>query len=132
MRFTLPGGMRMTAAEAPALEALPDLNQAVDEALLRPLRSPPLRELARPGDKACVVFTDITLPSPDHVLVPALLRELEQAGVRDEDVTLLCGTGLHRPSTGEEKAAKLGVEVSSRCRVVDNEAGEAARMRRAR
>ena len=59
--------------------------------------------------------------SPDHLLVPALLKELEQAGVRDEDITLLCGIGMHRPSTEEEKIIKLGAEVVSRYRVIDNE-----------
>jgi len=67
------------------------------------------------------VFTDITRASPDHLLVPALLGELEKAGVRDEDITLLCGIGMHRASTQEEKIAKLGTDVVTRYRVIDNE-----------
>jgi nickel-dependent lactate racemase len=67
------------------------------------------------------VFTDITRATPDHLLVPALLAELEKAGVRDENITLLCGIGMHRPSTQEEKVAKLGAEIVSRYRVIDNE-----------
>jgi lactate racemase len=67
------------------------------------------------------VFTDITRTSPDHILVPALLSELEAAGVRDRDITLLCGTGMHRPSTPEEKIAKLGRAVAERFRVNDND-----------
>jgi nickel-dependent lactate racemase len=49
------------------------------------------------------------------------LRELAAAGVRDEDVTLLCGIGMHRPSTLDEKVAKLGQAVVDRYRVIDNE-----------
>ena len=67
------------------------------------------------------VFTDITRASPDHLLVRALLNELEIAGVRDEDVTLLCGIGMHRPSTHEEKNVKLDVDVVARYHVIDNE-----------
>jgi nickel-dependent lactate racemase len=67
------------------------------------------------------VFTDITRASPDHLLVPALLNELEKAGVRDEDITLLCGIGMHRPSTQEEKVTKLGADIVTRYRVIDNE-----------
>ena len=77
--------------------------------------------MARPGDRVCIVFTDITRSSPDHLLVPALLDELRIAGVREGDVTLLCGIGMHRPSTHEEKVAKLGAEVVARYRVIDNE-----------
>jgi nickel-dependent lactate racemase len=53
--------------------------------------------------------------------VPPILQELEQAGVRDEDITLLCGIGLHRPSTRKEKVVKLGQSIVERYRVIDNE-----------
>ncbi|HID64418.1 MAG TPA: nickel-dependent lactate racemase, partial [Anaerolineae bacterium] len=78
-------------------------------------------ELAKPGDAVCIVFTDITRASPDYLLVPPLLAELEAAGVHDEDIALLCGIGMHRPSTPEEKVAKLGQAVVDRYRVVDHE-----------
>jgi nickel-dependent lactate racemase len=77
--------------------------------------------LAAAGDTVCIAFTDITRASPDHLLVPPVLAELESAGVRDEDITLLCGIGMHRPSTPEEKVAKLGQAVVDRYRVIDNE-----------
>lgn len=121
LEFTLPAGMRATVAESRPVPPVPDPEAAVAEALAHPVAAPPLRELARPGDRVCIVFTDVTRASPDHLLVPALLRELEAAGVRDEDITLLCGIGMHRPSTPEEKVAKLGAEVAARYRVIDNE-----------
>ncbi len=121
LEFTLPAGMRVTVAESRPVPPLRDPEAAIVGALAHPVGSPPLRELAHPGDRVCIVFTDITRASPDHLLVPALLRELEAAGVRDEDITLLCGIGMHRPSTPEEKAAKLGREVLARYRVIDNE-----------
>jgi len=121
IRFELPTGMNGTVLVSKPARPLDDVGAAIEEALMHPLESPPVRELARPGDRVCIVFTDITRASPDHLLVPALLRELEVAGVRDEDITLLCGIGMHRPSTREEKAAKLGREVVDRYRVIDNE-----------
>jgi nickel-dependent lactate racemase len=77
--------------------------------------------MAQRGDTVCIVFTDITRHSPDHLLVPALLAELEIAGVRDEDITLICGIGMHRPSTQNEKVGKLGQAIVDRYRVVDHE-----------
>ncbi len=121
LEFTLPAGMRATVAESRPVPPLSDPEAAIAEALTHPVGSPPLRELARPGDRVCIVFTDITRASPDHLLVPAILRELEAAGVRDGDITLLCGIGMHRASTLEEKVAKLGREVIARYRVIDNE-----------
>jgi nickel-dependent lactate racemase len=98
-----------------------DVPAAIAQALGQPINSPPLWELAQAGDTACIVFTDITRASPDDLLVPALLAELEAAGVRDEDVTLLCGIGMHRSSTPEEKVTKLGQAVVERYQVIDNE-----------
>ncbi len=119
--FDLPAGMTATVAVSQPAPPIADFPDAIRRALVEPINSPPLRELARPGDTACIVFTDITRSSPDHLLVPALLAELEAAGVRDEDITLLCGIGMHRPSTAEERVAKLGRAVVDRYRVVDNE-----------
>lgn len=121
LSFELPAGWRGDVAESRIVPPIQDVPAAVAEAVARPVNSPPLRELARPGDKACIVFTDITRASPDYLLVPPLLAELAAAGVRDGDITLLCGIGLHRPSTREEKVAKLGLGVVERYRVVDNE-----------
>ena len=119
--FELPPGMRGTVLNPRSVEPLDDVRAAIDEALADPIDSPPVQELAKPGQRVCIVFTDITRASPDHLLVPALLRELMAAGVRDQDITLLCGIGMHRPSTPEEKVTKLGQAVVDRYRVIDNE-----------
>jgi nickel-dependent lactate racemase len=121
LNFELPAGMTGTVAVSKPVPPIEDVPAAIVQALANPINSPPLRELARPGDTVCIVFTDITRSSPDHLLVPAILVELQAAGVRDEEITLLCGIGMHRPSTQEEKVTKLGQEVVDRYRVVDNE-----------
>jgi nickel-dependent lactate racemase len=121
IEFALPAGMRGSLAVSQPVPPVEDVPAAIAQALQQPINSPPLHELAQAGHTACIVFTDITRASPDHLLVPALLAELEAAGVRDEDVTLLCGIGMHRPSTPEEKVTKLGRAVVERYRVIDNE-----------
>jgi nickel-dependent lactate racemase len=121
LEFDLLPGMRGEMVEPNPVKPLADVEQDVAEALAQPIDTPPLREMARPGDSVCIVFTDVTRASPDRLLVPALLRELEAAGVRDGDITLLCGIGMHRPSTREERITKLGVDVLTRYRIIDNE-----------
>jgi nickel-dependent lactate racemase len=121
LAFDLPPNWRGTVVESKAVPPIEDVPAAVTEAIAHPTNSPLLRELAKPGDTVCIVFTDITRASPDWLLVPPILAELEAAGVRDEGITLLCGIGLHRASTPEEKVAKLGQAVVDRYRVIDNE-----------
>jgi nickel-dependent lactate racemase len=119
--FDLPAGCRGTVLESKTVAPVDDVPAEVAAAMASPTDSPPLRELARAGDRVCIVFTDITRSSPDNQLVPPILAELEAAGVRDEEITLLCGIGLHRPSTPDEKVTKLGKAVVDRYRVIDNE-----------
>ena len=119
--FNLPPDWTLTTLESNPSTPLPDLRAAVEGALLQPLDSPRLIDLASPSTRVCIVFTDATRACPDHILVPAILRELDRAGVPGDHVTLLCATGLHRPSTREEKIAKLGREVVERYRVIDHD-----------
>jgi nickel-dependent lactate racemase len=121
LEFSLPAMMRADIVASRPFEPVQDVPGAILEALGAPIGSAPLCEIAAPGNRVCIVFTDITRSSPDHLLVPALLRELEKAGVRDEDITLLCGIGMHRASTQAEKIVKLGADVVGRYRVIDNE-----------
>ena len=121
IEFDLPAGWRGTVVESKTVPPIQDLPAAVAEAVALPVNSPPLREMAKRGDTACIVFTDVTRASPDRLLVPPLLAELEAAGVRDQDITLLCGIGMHRASTLEEKVSKLGQAVVDRYRVIDSE-----------
>ena len=121
LEFRLPPRMHADIAVSQQTEYLKDVPHAIQDALAHPSGTPPLRELAKPRERVCIVFTDSTRASPDHLLVPALLEELEKAGIKDEDVTLLCGVGMHRKSTQAEKITKLGAGIVDRYRVIDNE-----------
>jgi lactate racemase len=121
MDFSLPSAMRVNQAVSRQVSPLLNEEKAVLEALAHPVGSAPLKELARADSRVCIVFTDITRSCPDSLLVPPLLSELQDAGVKDENITLLCGIGMHRASTHEEKIAKLGAAVVARYRVIDNE-----------
>ena len=121
LKFTLPHSSRVTVAVSQEAQPVEDVAAAIQKALEHPIGCSRLRELARAGDRVCIVFTDVSRASPDHLLVPALLAELELAGVREQDITLLCGIGMHRASTREEKITKLGGDIVARYRIIDNE-----------
>jgi nickel-dependent lactate racemase len=112
-------------------EPLADLANATRDALRRPHGSPPLRDLARDaatraGATAVVAVTDLTRASPDEVLVPPLLDELNAGGIPDERITVVIAVGLHRATTDEEKRIKLGTVVD-RVRVIDSDSRDPAK-----
>jgi lactate racemase len=89
-------------------QALPDPRHSLREALRRPIGSPPMRELVRLQDKVVIVHTDLTRATPNALLLPVLLEELEGAGVLRDNITLLNALGNHRPQTSAELRSLLG------------------------
>ena len=61
--------------------------------------------MASPSDSVCIVVSDISRAYQKMSLfLPYVIRELEEAGVPDEQITLLCALGAHSPQSEEENA----------------------------
>ena len=93
----------------------------VRDALARPVGTPPLRALVRPGQQVAIVVSDMTRPCPTDRLLPLVLEELAAASVPDADVTVVVALGLHRAQTEAELAALVGLAVYERVRVVNHD-----------
>lgn len=113
---------RVTVVEPKFVPGLPDETAALRDALRKPIASPPLRELVKPGGSVVVVFPDLTRPMPNDRVLPVLLAELEDAGIIRQDITLLNALGTHRLNTGEELAGMLGHRVYENYRVLQHDA----------
>ncbi len=107
---------------APSLPAVHDPLAALREAVRRPIGTPPLADLVETGDTVAIVHSDITRPTPNHLILPVLLAELEGAGVRREDITLLNGLGTHRAQTEAEMRVLLGDAVYENYRCLQHDA----------
>jgi nickel-dependent lactate racemase len=99
------------------LRPLADPAAVLAEVLARPLGTPPLAELARGRKDACILVCDITRPVPNRLILPPLLRTLEEQGIPRDRILILIATGLHRPNEGAELEELLGPEVVARYRV---------------
>ena len=115
---------KVTVVKPRFVDGLPDEAAAFREAVRRPIGTPPLRELVKPGDRVAVVIPDITRPLPTARLLPWLFEELGH--VPAERFTIVNGTGSHRSNTPEELAAMVGAEVLGRYRVVNHTAHDAS------
>ena len=117
---TLPDGLT-TVIEPTHRESLPDERGGLRSALDAPIAAPPLRDWLRPGAQVCIVFTDITRPTPNDRLIPWLLEYLADVGVPREAITLLNSTGTHRPNTMAELEVMLTPEIVRDYRVINHE-----------
>lgn len=96
---------------------LPDPAQAVAEVIRNPIGSKPLADIARGRKNACILVCDITRPVPNHIILPPVLKTLEEQGIARRDILILVATGLHRPNEGAELDEMLGKDIASQYRV---------------
>jgi nickel-dependent lactate racemase len=114
---TLPDDRVVGPLEIRPAPPLANPEQALADALARPIGTPPLAELARGRKDACILVCDITRPVPNRLILPPLLRTLEGQGIARQDILLLIATGLHRPNEGAELEEMLGPQVVAGYRV---------------
>ena len=72
----------------------------------------------------CIVTSDITRPCPSYKMLPPLLEELDQAGVRNEDILIVFALGAHRKHTPEEIEHLVGTDIANQYRCVDMESDD--------
>lgn len=126
MQFQIPFGEGALAADLPErtatirgesgsrLEAVPDLEAEVRQALANPLDGPRAGRRVGPGARVLIAFDDPTVMcfAPlRQTVIRQLLAELDTAGVRREDIALVCANSLHRKSRPEELRVILGDEL---------------------
>jgi nickel-dependent lactate racemase len=130
--LSLPYGSTQVTVSVPAVNLLSVLHQpavvdAADEgtllrnALTDPIGTPQLSQIVRAGQKIVIVTSDMTRPCPSVRLLPLIMRELNGAGVRDEDITVVIALGLHRLMTPQELETTVGTEVFRRARVINHD-----------
>lgn len=100
-------------------------DRIVAEALDRPFGGPALADALstrrdRDGE-VVIVISDITRPIPYATFLGALLDRVEQSGVRRQQIVLLVATGMHRPSTPDERKQMVGPAIASNYRIEDHD-----------
>ncbi len=120
----LPDELDVTVVAPRYVPPVEDERAALLEALAKPIDSPPLRDLVKPGDRVGIVFSDITRPTPNHLVVPAVIHALSHIPARN--VILFDALGTHRANTETELREMLGDETVDCYRIVQNNAFDPA------
>ena len=89
-----------------------DPRAEVKRALAHPTDAPQLANLARPGMKVALVIDDASRPTPVGQILPAVIAELEAAGIPRPQMSLVPASGLHRPMVQAEIAERAAVNLA--------------------
>jgi lactate racemase len=110
----------VTVIEPTFVPQVPDPGAALTSALRSPIESSALNEFVNAQDRVGIIFSDITRPTPNHLLIPAVLTELKH--VPRKNITLFNALGTHRANTEAELRSMLGDELVDGYRIVQNDA----------
>jgi nickel-dependent lactate racemase len=122
LEWNVPDGYHVDIIEPQWVEGLKDQTGAITEALRSPIDSKPLKDLVSKDTKIGIIFSDITRATPYHIILPALLKELDHADT--ENIILFCATGTHRPAPPGELETILGKEIASKYRIIQNDTND--------
>lgn len=93
-------------------------DEVIRRALDTPIGSAPLVELARGARTASILIPGKTRVAATRVYVPALVDELERAGVPRDGIEVFLATGTHEHHLECDVAGLLGDETAARVRTV--------------
>ena len=130
-KITLPFGHDFREVEIPEanlafvtgpkkVKPMENLQAAVQTAIRNPIGSPPLQELvAQHGTRTLILVDDSTRSTPQSLILPILLDELNAAGVADGEITVCVALGTHRRMNEKELAERVGEAVFHRVPVIN-------------
>jgi lactate racemase len=101
-------------------QGVADIKLEVERALKEPIGSKRLIEIVKPESKIAVVVDDATRRAPSEAMLLPVLAELNAAGVKDENVTVIFGCGTHRAVKPDEAAALLGEQALKRVKSISH------------
>lgn len=124
LEIDLPDDRDVSIVEPRYLPGLPDPSGVIRQALRAPFGVPALSDQVQASDRVGIIFSDITRPTPNQIILPALLAELSH--VPGENITLFNALGTHRPNTDAELRGMLGDALVDHYRIVQNNAFDQA------
>ncbi len=120
LEIDLDDAWDITVIEPGYVPGLIDPHAAIIAALKAPLNSLPLQDRVGKEAHVGIIFSDITRPTPNKILIPAILEEL--AHIPAKNITLFNALGTHRPNTPAELRELLGQDLVDHYSIVQNDA----------
>lgn len=101
-------------------QAVADEKAEIDRALAEPIGTKRIAEIVKTESKVAIVVDDSTRKTPSEVMLLSVLAELNSAGVKDENVTVIFGCGTHRAVRPDEAEELIGKETIKRLKFVSH------------
>lgn len=97
---------RMSGQDTPKIG-----DKEIRAAFANPIGTPRIAELAKGKKDVVILFDDLTRPTKTAELVPYVLEELKEGGIRDENIRFISALGAHGVMRLMDYVQKLGLDV---------------------
>ncbi len=111
LELDFPDSWKVAAPKMAGHDAPKLTDQQIRDAFLHPIGTPRIAELARGKKEVCIVFDDLTRPTKVDGLVPYVLEELREGGIKDENIRFIAALGAHGAMKLMDFQKKLGPEI---------------------
>ncbi|MFX0083006.1 MAG: nickel-dependent lactate racemase [Candidatus Hodarchaeota archaeon] len=121
--LTLDPSWNVSVLKPNEQKGLIDPIKKIREAIKNPLESKSLKDILKFKkvlNRICIVVSDSTRPVPSHLILEALIKELNEYGIQDNQILILIATGLHRRSKEDELDRILGSDLKNRLKTIDH------------
>lgn len=93
----------------------------IRRALEEPVGSKRLREIVKKDSTVVIMVDDRTRQTPQKLIIPFVLEELNNAGVKDNQIKLIIGLGTHRDMTEQEILERFGQDILNRVKIENHD-----------
>jgi nickel-dependent lactate racemase len=95
-------------------------SKEIEKAFEQPIGTKRLRDIATGKHSAAVALDDLTRPTDGALLLPYVLQELTEGGIRKENITIIMAIGSHRAMTYADIEKKVGSTISRNYRILNH------------
>lgn len=93
----------------------------IRQAIRNPIGIKPLKEIVKEkGTKTVIMVDDLTRTTPLKKILPVLIEELNDAGVKNSDIKILVALGTHRSMSVEECTVSFGKDIMDNFEVINH------------
>lgn len=125
---SIDDSLKIQMIDPPIRPVTKSLEELLEYAMEHPYGTPLLENLAKPDDTVVIVMNDHTRPGPNPLILSAIMKRLEKAGIPDENITILFATGSHRAPTREEAIRIMGEKYYHRLNSIAHDCRDDAAM----
>ena len=109
-------------------EAIVKTEEYINRVIDFPVDSKPFNQIFKKDDKVVIILSDITRYTASEIYLPIIVDRLNQIGVDDKDITIVCALGIHRKQTRGEHKKLLGAPLYERVKIIDHDASDSNSM----